>query len=240
MARVVTLATLPQPAGVPGVARGSITGGETQWLEADLLSLAPGASVTDPVPAGSDAYFFVTKGGATISTGDAAVPLPLQATAVVEEGASVTLANASDGETLVLLVLAPPAGVASSLTGFSGGLSVAPRATLPMVEIPDQKKKRYYIVSKEAAKSQRGHAMIVGYEKDTVTVLHHHPDADSMFVLLEGSIQFVVDGKPVVVGPGEATVFRAGDRHSLRCADGVTEAAFLEFHIPAAFTTVKE
>jgi len=130
--------------------------------------------------------------------------------------------------------------VTSALTGFSGGVAIAPRDTLPMVEVADQKKKRFYIVSKEAAKSQRGHAMIVAYEKDTVTVLHHHPDAESMFVLLEGSITFVVDGKEVVVSPGEATVFRAGDRHSLRCAKGITEAAFLEFHIPAAFTTVKE
>jgi quercetin dioxygenase-like cupin family protein len=46
--------------------------------------------------------------------------------------------------------------------------------------------------------------MIVVYDKDTVTGLHHHPNAESMFVMLEGALQFTVNGEPVVLTPGQA------------------------------------
>lgn len=240
MARVVTLAELPGESAGPGVVRASVTGGQTRWMEADLLTLASGTQLGESVPAGSDAYLFVVRGAARLSAGGAERDLALQASAVIQEGTAFTLANAFDGETQVLRVLAPPKGAASHLEGFGGGVAVRPRGELPMVVVPEQKKRRHYIVGKEASKSQRGHAMIVDYERDTVTALHHHPDAESMFLLLEGAIRFTVDGQDVVVNPGDATVFRAGDIHALRCADGVTAASFLEFHIPAAFTTVKE
>jgi quercetin dioxygenase-like cupin family protein len=95
-------------------------------------------------------------------------------------------------------------------------------------------------VSKEASRSERGHAMIVEYEKDTETVMHHHPNAESMFVVLTGNIRFVVDDQPAVLERGQAVYFPMNNRHALRCADGTTSASFLEFHIPGAFTTIKE
>jgi mannose-6-phosphate isomerase-like protein (cupin superfamily) len=61
-----------------------------------------------------------------------------------------------------------------------------------------------------------------------------------MFVVLTGSIQFVVDGQPIVLERGQAVYFPMNNRHALRCADGTTSASFLEFHIPGAFTTIKE
>lgn len=87
---------------------------------------------------------------------------------------------------------------------------------------------------------ERGHAMIVEYEKDTETVMHHHPDAESMFVPLTGNIRFFVNGEPIVLKRGQAVYFPINDRHALPCAEGTTSASFLEFHIPGAFTTVKE
>jgi quercetin dioxygenase-like cupin family protein len=66
-----------------------------------------------------------------------------------------------------------------------------------------------------------------------------HPNAESLFVVLDGAIQFSVNGENVVVKPGQAAIFGASDRHGLRAADGVSAASFLEFHIPAAYTTVK-
>jgi quercetin dioxygenase-like cupin family protein len=78
--------------------------------------------------------------------------------------------------------------------------------------------------------------MIVLYDKDTVTGLHHHPNAESMFVMLEGALQFTVNGEPVVLTPGH---FGLNDRHALRVADGASSASFLEFHIPAAYSTVR-
>jgi quercetin dioxygenase-like cupin family protein len=209
-------------------------------MEAETLAIAPGASVAGQVPEGSDGYFFVVRGAVSLDAAGHVHNLPLQASAVLQEGTQFTLEGASDSEALVLQVLAPPKGAPGKLAGFAGGAWVRERRELPRVDVPEQKKVRFYIASKDAAKSERGHAMIVHYEKDTLTPLHYHPDAESMFVLLDGEIRFVVDGREVVVGPGQATVFRAGDRHSLRCAEGTTAASFLEFHIPAAFSTVKE
>src|SRR5262249_57757347 len=95
-----------------------------------------------------------------------------------------------------------------------------------------KKNPRRYFVSHEASESDRGHAMIVEYERDTETVMHYHPDAESLFVVLHGDIRFVIDGTPVVLARGQAAYFPMNDRHALRCADGTTSASFLEFHIP--------
>jgi quercetin dioxygenase-like cupin family protein len=136
-------------------------------------------------------------------------------------------------------VLAPPNG-SRGLAGFAGKLRVAERRTTPIVDIPAEKKRRIYFVGHGAAHSARGHAMIVVYAKDTVTGLHHHPNAESMFVPLDGALTFTVNGEQVGVAPGQAAYFAMNDKHGLRVADGHSGASFLEFHIPAAFTTVRE
>jgi mannose-6-phosphate isomerase-like protein (cupin superfamily) len=81
--------------------------------------------------------------------------------------------------------------------------------------------------------------MIVEYVRDTVTGLHMHPNAESMFVLLSGQTRFTVNGEDVIVGRGQATYFPMGDRHGLRVAEGGDGVSFLEFHIPAGYTTVR-
>jgi mannose-6-phosphate isomerase-like protein (cupin superfamily) len=48
--------------------------------------------------------------------------------------------------------------------------------------------------------------MIVIYDKETVTGMHMHPNAESMFVLLDGAIQFTVNGELKVVKPGQAAI----------------------------------
>ena len=55
---------------------------------------------------------------------------------------------------------------------------------------------------------------------------------------LEEGTRFTVNGADAVVGRGQATVFPMGDRHGLRVAEG-DGVSFLEFHIPAAYTTVR-
>jgi quercetin dioxygenase-like cupin family protein len=79
--------------------------------------------------------------------------------------------------------------------------------------------------------------MIVEYQADTVTVMHHHPNADSMFIPLTGTVRFTFNGKDHIVSRGQATVFPAGDHHGLRVEEG--KVSFLEFHIPAKYVTVK-
>jgi quercetin dioxygenase-like cupin family protein len=58
-----------------------------------------------------------------------------------------------------------------------------------------------------------------------------------MFVPLTGKVRFAFDGAEHVVGRGAATVFPAGNPHELCVAEG--KVSFLEFHIPAAFVTVR-
>ena len=50
--------------------------------------------------------------------------------------------------------------------------------------------------------------------------------------------RFTVNGQDVIVGRGQATYFPMGDRHGLRVAEG-DGVSFLEFHVPAGFTTVR-
>ncbi len=239
MALVVKFEDLQSEEAARGLRRATITNGETSWMSADLLSLDAGAALEESVPAGSDAYLFVRRGSATISADGASREMEEQATAVVAEGVRFELRAGQSGCEAVLVV-APPEGAGSGLPGIAGGLTISRRGDLPKVEVPEQKKVRNYIVGKQSIPSERGHAMIVDYVSDTVTAMHHHPNADSMFVPLEGEFAFSVDGKDVVVGPGGAAVFKAGDRHSVRCAEGTNGGNFLEFHVPAAFTTVKE
>ncbi len=108
---------------------------------------------------------------------------------------------------------------------------------LPVVDLPAEKKRRTYLANAAlAAGSHRGHAMIVRYTGETFTRKHHHPNAESLFVVLTGKVQFLVDGKDRVLGPGEAAFFPTGNSHGLKSADG-NELSFLEFHVPGAFTT---
>lgn len=239
MAQVVNFDELPAEYGAVGLRRAPITSGQTRFMSAELITLDSGATFTDTVPLGSDAYLFMLSGTASITVDGDTRELLEQTAAVIGDGHAYEVTGAKQGARLIA-VIAPPAGSEEALLGFAGSLHVIGRAEMPAVELPEQKKRRLYIVGKESAASERGHAMIVEYEAETVTVMHHHPNADSMFVPLDGEFQFSVDGRDVVVGPGGAAVFAAGDRHSVCCAEGTNGGNFLEFHVPAAFTTVKE
>jgi quercetin dioxygenase-like cupin family protein len=206
-------------------------------MAAEMVRIAPGKHWTATAPRGSDLYLFMLSGAGTVSAAGDEHRFPTQAFATIEEGVEFTVDNGASAPAEVVKVIAPPKP--NALQGFSGGLSVIERGKAPVLEIPEDHKTRIYFVDDEAAQSQRGHAMIVVYDKDTVTSMHMHPNAESMFVVLDGAIQFTVNGKEEVVKPGQAAIFGSNDRHGLRAADGVTAASFLEFHIPAAYTTVK-
>ena len=158
--------------------------------------------------------------------------------ATIQEGTEFTVTNPNGAEATLISVLTPPPGSPALRGGFSGGVGVAARATAAVHDIPAEKKRRIYFVGEHAARSERAHAMIVEYVRDTVTGLHMHPNAESMFVLLSGRTRFTVDGEDVIVGRGQATCFPMSDRHGLRVAEG-DGVSFLEFHIPAAYTTVR-
>jgi mannose-6-phosphate isomerase-like protein (cupin superfamily) len=240
MGRVVTFAQLP-PEASEGVSTAAITRGDVTEMEAAFVRIAAGKRWSNTVPDGSDCYLFVLAGSGAIAVGSDRHPLSPQAFATVAERQAFTIDNDGTGAIDIVRVLAPPGpNGGRRFAGFDQKLRVAERGKTPIVDIPDQKKRRIYFVGHGAAQSARGHAMIVIYAKDTVTGLHHHPNAESMFVPLDGALQFTVNGKQVRVAPGQAAYFGMNDTHGLHTADGFSGASFLEFHIPAAFTTVRE
>ena len=238
MGKIVTFADLSYREAGPGVQRAAITGGEMKEMAAEVIRFAPGARLTESVPAGADLYLFTLTGSPTVSGRGVSRAMPEESFATVQEGTELTVTNPTGSEAALVGVLTPPPGSPAARPGFSGGVAVALRATTAVHDVPAEKKKRIYFVGEHAARSERAHAMIVEYVRDTVTGLHMHPNAESMFVLLSGRTRFTVNGEDVIVGRGQATVFPMGDRHGLRVADG-DGVSFLEFHIPAGYTTVR-
>ena len=240
MGRSVTFGSLSYKPVKAGVAEAPITAGDVSKMSAQLVRVDPGARFEALVPGGSDGYLFMLTGAGRIAVGFDEIQIDCESFAAVSERNGFSLLNSSATPAEVVYVLAPPQGSPREHPGLAQPLAVISRAEAPTAYIADQKKNRRYFVADEAVKSERGHAMIVEYEQDTETVMHHHPDAESMFVVLTGDIRFVVDGTPTVLRRGQAVYFPINNAHALRCAEGTTSASFLEFHIPGAFTTVKD
>jgi mannose-6-phosphate isomerase-like protein (cupin superfamily) len=238
MGKLVTFSQLPYKDAVTGVKRALFTGDELKHFSAEMIRLAPGAKLAEKVPAGSDRYLFTLTGEATLSGNGNSHKMIEESFATIQEGVEFTFANETGAENAVLSVLAPPPGSGEKLPGFTGGIAVTARKDTPVVDLPAEKKRRIYFCGKHAARTERGHAMIVLYVPDTVTTLHMHPNADAMFVFLSGKVRFTINGADVIVTRGQATCLPVGDRHGLRVAEG-DGVSFLEFHIPGAFTTVR-
>ena len=238
MGRAVTFSDLQPSKNVSGVQNAAITQGETREMTAEYIRIPPGQRWIATAPPETDCYLFMIDGTCAISVADSRHRFPTQAFAVVQEGVEFSVENDSSAPASIIKVIAPPQSNGRGTPGFTGKLAVTQRAAAPIVNLPDEKKKRIYFVDDDAIRSQRGHAMIVVYEKDTVTRLHQHPNAESMFVVLEGALAFTINGEPAVLAPGQAAYFGCNDQHGLHTAEGQGGASFLEFHIPAAFSTV--
>jgi len=239
MGRAVTFSDLQPNETVCGVYSAPITQGETQEMAAEYIRIPAGKQWIAMAPPESDCYLFVIDGTCTISVADTRHPFPTQAFAVVQERIEFSVENNGGAPASIIKVIAPPVSNGRGTPGFTGKVAVTRRASATMVNLPEEKKKRIYFVDDNAIRSDRGHAMIVIYDKDTITGLHHHPNAESMFIILEGALQFIVNGEPVVLTPGQAVYFGLNDQHGLRVAAGTSSASFLEFHIPAAYSTVR-
>ncbi len=238
MGQVVTFSELPGGPVADGIVSAPIKA-DVKEMAAEIVHIAPGKRWTSSAPRGSDLYLFRLSGAAVISAAGDERRMPTQAFATVQEDTEFTVDNRSTAPADLVKVIAPPQAEGRSRPGFNDGISVIERGNAPILQIPTDHKTRLYFVDDEAARSARGHAMIVVYDQHTVTPMHMHPNAESLFVVLDGAIQFTVNGQNVVVKPGQAAIFGTNDRHGLRAADGVTAASFLEFHIPAGYTTVK-
>lgn len=239
MGQVVNFANLQYSEFCQGVQRGQINNDEIHLMLAEIFVLQPHSKLQLSCPTGSDRYFYTLTGDLKVGTVVANENMPQDTFAVIEEGSLIYIENASNHIAQLLSVISPPENYqGTKYPGFSGALKILPRDQQSVVDIPDQKKKRIYFVGKENAKSERAHAMIVVYQHDTVTGMHMHPNAESMFILLTGKTNFTVNNQNFVVERGDATVFPIGDRHGLKVAEG-DGVSFLEFHLPAAFTSVR-
>ncbi|HEX7055392.1 MAG TPA: cupin domain-containing protein [Burkholderiales bacterium] len=222
----------------PGCRRTSLTGGAASEMTAELLQLSPSAKLVQRVPEGADQYFYVLAGGVSLrANGGEAKGVAQNSFALCQEGTSVEIAAEPGHETQLISVVAPPRGK-SDRRGFTGGLAVLPVSAQPVVDVPEQKKKRIYLATKDVGSTERAHGMIVVYQADTVTGNHMHPNAESLFVFLEGRAVVTVNGEEVSVGRGQTTFYGTHDKHRLRGADDGVR--FLEFHIPGAYTTVRD
>ncbi len=239
MGQSVNFSSLPYKAVAAGASQAQITGSDLKKMSASVFRVDPQAKLEVVVPDGSDGYLFMLTGQGKISVGGSEKTIDTDSFATIAEGNKFSVVNSSGGQAELIYVLAPPPGSPREHRGLAEALTVISRSQAPTAYIADQKKNRRYFVSKEASDSGRGHAMIVEYEEGTETVMHHHPNAESMFVVLTGDISFIVNGAPIVLRRGQAVYFPMNDRHALRCADGTTSGSFLEFHIPGAYTTIK-
>ncbi len=238
MGRVVDFGEIAARQLVGGVSSTDVTAGDTQEFAAQRIKIDAGKVWRSAAPAGSDLYVFTLSGHGMIDAGSYHCELPQHAFATIGEGVAISLTATVATE--LVAVTTPPKGTAAAVRGYQGALAVGVLAREPVVVVPEQKKTRVYLCGHlHGAETERGHAMVVGYEKDTLTALHHHPNAESLFVMLEGACRFTVNGQQVDVRPGQAAYFTANDRHGLATAPGHAGARFLEFHIPSAFTTVK-
>ena len=204
-------------------------------MHVSLLRVASPGRHTAEVPSGSDQYLFVIGGDVRIDAAGKTGTMGRETFAIVQEGARLTLTGGA-AAAKVLSVVVPPPGVKRATSGFRDGVRVMVVKDLPVVDLPEEKKQRTYLASRSTVGSERGHAMIVRYTGDTVTKKHHHPNAESMFVMLEGYVRFLVNNKEETLGAGQAIHFPINDSHGLRSADG-NELSFLEFHVPGAFVT---
>ncbi len=203
-------------------------------MMASSIRLGSGSRYEAKVPAGSDQYLYVLSGRTRLELDGKRAELAPDSWVIIEERKSFRL---DGGPVELLSVVVPPPGAGRAAAGFRGGFKAMAVGDLPIIDLPEEKKRRTYLANKAlAAGSERGHAMIVRYTGETLTKKHQHPNAESLFVILTGKVTFLVDGQERVLGRGEAAFFPTDNSHGLRSADG-NELSFLELHVPGAFVT---
>lgn len=236
MGKLLDYRNAPRKSAGSGASTVAITDGDIKHMQAEYIKLDANARLEGRVPAGSDQYFFILSGDCTAALkGKTGHPMKFGTFALVEESHDYVLTSEVPCE--VLSVIAPPPGQQSTAAGFKGGIKIRSMHNEPVDHVPDKKKQRIYLVTKETADSERAHGMIVKYVPETETTLHMHPDADSLFVFLEGNTEVTVDGKKGVGSFGKAAFFPAGNKHDLHGTPG--NSYFIEFHIPQKYTTVR-
>ncbi len=207
---------------------------EQSHLSAVSVELASGARHELAAREGADTYLYVFSGEVEAQAGSGRWSLPAGSFATFPEGTALALSGTAESSTVHVVT-----AKGGQLAGVPSEVSVVSVGDLPKVDVPEQKKQRTYLVGKEAVPSERSHAMIVGYTGETLTKSHHHPNAECIFLFLEGNALLLNEGTEEPVRPGDFAFFGVNKSHGMRSADG-DGLSFLEFHAPAEFVTVRE
>lgn len=219
-----------------GVARQRLmtpTGGAALLL--DRVTLSPGASLHFDLPRQTLAWFYLLDGAATFK------------------------AFYTDRLTKELSVFLPP--------GFAGTLSTEKGATLLYAEIPDacaldpdfakrtplfivsdwtcepvlacesDTRKRVPLVREDICDAEAMKIEMVVYPAHTAAPECRHEGADTVLYVVTGHGTATAKGRAFPVNSGDVVRFADRERHTLR-ASGDGEMRFVEFHIPANFSTV--
>lgn len=241
VARLMDLASLPAAEFSAGVRRSVVVDpascGGTQFV-AELFRIQGRGEVTVEAPSGSDRYLFLLSGAARLRGRTLETGLSSRTFVSLGEGERFVLSGSGAGETELLSVTAPPAGSARSTQGSTKGTVSSDTSRLPVVEEPASKKRRIYLATRDTLGTKRAHGMIVIYEGDTVTPVHSHPDAESLFVFLDHPALVLVNDREVLVEGGQAVFWGLGEDHGLRSATPAG-LSFLEFHIPGEYGVVR-
>lgn len=236
MGKLVDYRNAPARPSGTGASIAAITGADAKNLHAEYIRLSAEARLEGVVPKGSDQYFFILSGDAVLAEQNkSGHPMKFGTFAIVEEGRRYVLTSKVPCE--VFSVIAPPPGSSAAAPGFKGGIKIVSMHNEPVDHVPDKKKQRIYLVTKENSGSERAHGMIVKYVPETETTMHMHPDCESLFVFLEGNTDLTVDGRKAVGSFGKAAFFPCGNKHDLHGTPG--NSYFLEFHVPYRYTTVR-
>ena len=219
-----------------GATMAAITGADATKLQAEYIALEAGGVFERAVPAGCDQHLFVLSGSGSIAEpGQLAHALKFGSFVLVEEAHRFVLQ--ADVPCEVLSVLTPPPGAQWAVPGFRGGIKIVSMHNERVDDIPAAKKQRIYLATRDSCGSERAHGMIVKYVPETETTLHMHPDAESLFVFLEGDTALTVDGDKRTGRFGNAAFFPCGNKHDLHGTSG--NSYFIEFHVPCKYTTVR-
>lgn len=227
------------PSSGSGVRRPLVaTDGTT--MQPTIWRLEPGAATGTKLSENSDGYWFVIHGAGTISENGKSQFLQANVFAIAQQGAEIEVRNTTDLPLELLHIVSPPPGSAANISGYQGPLKLVPAESVVLVHEHENKKRRAHFVGPKAIPSGRADGMIVHYEGETVTPPHFHPDADSIFVILEGALEFTKGREVSTIRPGQAVFINQGHRHGTRVTPGFATASFLEFHVPAKFQTVQD
>jgi len=236
MATTVNESAIAAERGEAGVARQRLlapTGGAA--LRLDRLMLSPGAVLHFNLPRQSLAWFHLLDGDATFKafytdrlTKEQSVFLP--------SGFAATLTT-SKGATLLYAEIPDAAALDPDFAKRTPLFIVSDWTCEPVLSCETDTRSRVPLVREDICDAEAMLIEMVVYPAGTAAPECRHEGAATVLYVVTGHGTAGAAGQTFAVKAGDVVQFADGERHTLRAA-GDGEMRFLEFHVPARFTTV--